>query len=400
LSEKLIIRNFGPIKEMNLDLGKVTILIGEQASGKSTVAKVLCICRYFSYLVEDSNEIIDYRSKFSRTALREWGLEGFETDDSTISYENEDYSVVIDQHPFTSGDEISFLLFKPTLTAKSERFKKLLELLNELKPKEFKYSISADWFIPSSFLTSDVKSVMNNPFYFPTERGLQSIFSLGKQSLQNLDDSLYNQFALLDRITKEFSSETDIEPLNIKYRNDNGNGFVKKENEDSYYRLSNGASGYKSAIPIVLAVDFYSIINRKRTFIVEEPEQNLFPVSQKKLIDFLTKSVIKDGHQMLLTTHSPYILSAIENLMYAHKLGNIADRKYADRVEKVINKKYWIDQKDVSVYSLGNGVATDIVLRDEPLIDKEYIDSVSDVINAEFDSLLSIDVEHENGEDV
>ena len=52
MKEKLIIKNFGPIKSVDLDLGKITVLIGDQATGKSTVAKVLSICRYFSYIVD------------------------------------------------------------------------------------------------------------------------------------------------------------------------------------------------------------------------------------------------------------------------------------------------------------------------------------------------------------
>lgn len=397
---------------MNLDLGKIIILIGEQASGKSTVAKVLCICRYFSYLVQDSTNIVNGKSEFSRTALAEWGLEEYEKPTTYISYENADYSVVIDQHQISgssfvispdseaksTAEAFELEALAPTLTPKSERFKNLLKTLKELKPKESKFSISANWSIPHSFLTTDVKNVMNNPFYFPTERGLQSIFSLGKSSIQNLADSLYNQFALLDRISSDFKSETEIEPLNIHYKNVDGKGYVKKKEVGIYHSLSNGASGHKSAIPIVLAVKHYSTISRKRTFIVEEPEQNLFPVAQKKLVDFLTGAVIQDGHQMLLTTHSPYILSAIENLMYAHKMGTLEDGKYADRVEKIISRKYWIDQKDVSVYTLGDGVAKDIVLRDEPLVDKAYIDSVSEQIIDEFDRILEIDVEHENQE--
>lgn len=394
MSEKLIIKNFGPIKSMNLDLGKVTILIGEQASGKSTVAKVLAICRFFSYIVEDSDFPVDYRSTFSQLALGDWDLNEYESHTSYIFYENQDYSVEIKNVKGGSEDELH--LFTPHVKAKSQRFRKLLDDFQSLKPKKGnQFETRPDWNIPHSFLTTDVKSVMNNPFYFPTERGLQSIFSLGTAG-KDLGDRLYEQLGMLNRISSGFKKETEIEPLSIHYINENGVGKVRKSDEDTFYRLSTGASGYQSATPIVLTVKHYSSIKRKRTFIVEEPEQNLFPVAQKKLIDFLTGAVNMDGHQMLLTTHSPYILSAIENLMYAHKMGTLANGKYADRVEKIISSRYWIDQKDVSVYSLGNGIAKDIILRDEPMIDKKYIDSVSKEIILEFDTLLEIEVEHDN----
>jgi len=379
---------------MNLDLGKITILIGKQASGKSTVAKVLAVCRYFSFIVEDSRIPVNYRSAFSQLALDEWELEEYEQNNSYIYYENVDYSVEIKQR--TGGVDDELLLFIPEIEAKSNRLKKLLDDFDTLKPKkDSKFSTDTHWYIPNSFLTTDVKNVMNNPFYFPTERGLQSVFSLGS-GVKELGDKLLEQLGQLNRISKEFSTPTAVGPLGIEYKNSNGVGYVKREGTDKFFRLSKGASGHKSATPIVLAIDYYSTIGRKRTFIVEEPEQNLFPVAQKNLVDFLTASVIQDGHQMLLTTHSPYILSAIENLMYANKLGHIEGGKYAKRVEAIVDKKYWIDQKDVNVYELKKGAENDIVLRDEPLIDKEYIDSVSDVINSGFDSLLAIDVEYRN----
>ena len=400
--EKLIIKNFGPIKEMNLDLGKITILIGEQASGKSTVAKVLAICRFFSYIVEDSNEIVGGRSKFSRLAFGGWDLEDYESPSSYVFYENDDYSVEIkdclEEHTEALKLGLVQTLFKSNVTPKSERFRKLYQSYRELQPAEERnrpLGALSMWDIPHSFLTTDVKSVMNNPFYFPTERGLQSIFSLGTAG-KDLGDRLYEQLGMLNRISSGFKNATEIEPLNIHYVNENGVGKVRKFDDDTFYRLSTGASGYQSATPIVLTVKHYSSIKRKRTFIVEEPEQNLFPVAQKKLVDFLTGAVNMDGHQMLLTTHSPYILSAIENLMYAHKMGTLEDGKYAERVEKIISRKYWINQKDVNVYALTKGTGKSVVLREDTMIDKEYIDSVSEKIIDEFDRLLEIDVEHEN----
>ena len=83
MKEKLIIKNFGPIKEVELDLGRVTILIGEQATGKSTVAKVLSVCRYFSYIVEETTINIDgafYDGLFS------WGLSEYSKPNTSIEY--------------------------------------------------------------------------------------------------------------------------------------------------------------------------------------------------------------------------------------------------------------------------------------------------------------------------
>jgi predicted ATPase len=406
--ERLIIKNFGPIKSIDLDLGKMTILIGEQASGKSTIAKVLAICRYFSYIVDDSDLVMDYKSSFSNTALTDWGLIGFEKSGSYIFYKNTDYSVEIKTFENNDWDisnpneepikiPVGIPLFKPTITALSDEFKNLYESYEKLKPKlKTKFGISKDWFIPHSFLTTDVKSLMDNPFYFPTERGLQSIFSLGKRGLENIDDKLYEQLASLNNIASKFKEEIEIKPLSLVYKYEDGNALFREQGDKRNYKLSQGASGYKSALPIILGLKYYSTIeNRSRTFIIEEPEQNLFPETQKLLMEFFVEMVINYDHRLLITTHSPYNLTSLENLMYAERLGNALDGKFKKEVSNIIDEKYWINQNEIDVYALKDGKAECLMNREESLIEKEYLDGVSNIINDEFDSLLDIELKIE-----
>lgn len=88
LKEKLIIKNFGPIKDVELELGGFNILIGEQATGKSTIAKVLAICRDFSYIAPPLNS---WDENFAK-GLNSWGLSEFIKKEKTyISYECEHY---------------------------------------------------------------------------------------------------------------------------------------------------------------------------------------------------------------------------------------------------------------------------------------------------------------------
>ncbi|HEV7381595.1 MAG TPA: AAA family ATPase, partial [Dyadobacter sp.] len=44
MADKLIVRDFGPIKNAELDIKKTTVLIGPQGSGKSTLAKLVASC--------------------------------------------------------------------------------------------------------------------------------------------------------------------------------------------------------------------------------------------------------------------------------------------------------------------------------------------------------------------
>ena len=126
--EKLIIRNFGPIKDVELDLGRFTILIGEQATGKSTVAKVLAVCRYFSYIVGKKGLVEERNGLFySMTAmdipfidgLEDWGIKGNLKPNSYISYTCKDYQIVFDR---LNAHDFAVVEIKPL----SDKFLKLI----------------------------------------------------------------------------------------------------------------------------------------------------------------------------------------------------------------------------------------------------------------------------------
>ncbi len=406
MKEKLIIQNFGPIKSVELELGKITVLIGEQATGKSTIAKVLSVCRYFSYLVtavSTKDALENFNSPFEE-GLRQWGLIDFIQNDSRIEYENDIYSIsglgmLGSTKTYVNGKDVpnnKTASFFVNIIGKTKEFSELFDSIEEFKENS---NLGVFSEMPFNFYQNQVSKVMNNTFYLPTERGLQSIFSLGKSSIQNISDSLFNQFARLDQITRLFKNETSIEPLNISYKNIDGKGFIKKHDEQNFHSLYNAASGYQSTIPVVLLINYYSEFKKKKkTFIIEEPELNLFPKAQKKLMEFFVENVNTNGHSFLLPTHSPYTLTSLENLMYAYKLGNINNGSYKEEVKKIIEEKYWLNPDEVSVYYLNGEQAIDILDKNEALLNKDYIDSVSEITNKEFDSLLAIEVQYENSE--
>ena len=396
MKERLIIKNFGPIKEADLTFGRFNVLIGEQATGKSTVAKLLAVCRYFSFISGNDNHT--FPSDHFVQGLVAWGLGDSINSDSEIFYESEDYSFRADRVkrediilvPIDGSQQFNYEGFRTIILPKSERFKGLLselEILKSTKQGEYEYD-EPFWRIPTSFFKNRVASVMDNPFYIPTERGLQSIFSLGKSSIQNISDSLFNQFAKLDQTARIFKSDTTIEPLNIIYKNVNGHGFIRKKNEDKFYSLYNAASGYQSTIPVVLVAKYYTEISRKlKTFIIEEPELNLFPTAQNELMKFLVNMTMNFGNTTLIATHSPYVLAALNNLMSAYAAG----KKDQDSTEQIIPKQYWLDHEDCTAYRMmPDGTCKDIFDREEGLIKSEEIDEISDVLNRQFDESLNI----------
>ena len=403
MTEILTIKNFGPITDLTIDLRKVNILIGENATGKSTVAKVLAVCRYFSYIAYNNSIAFSDTSSSFFQGLTSWGIGDFIRENTCIEYECDDYLFKIEKknnatiaNKDEQGNVIHAIdnerIWNIMLNGKSNKFKNLLNELGKLtmgsiaQPNDPGFN----WIVPTSFYQNDVSSVMDNPFYLPTERGLQSIFSLGKSSIQNIEDSLFNQFAKLDLIARNYKNETSIETFNITYKNIEGRGYIKKDSGAEYYSLNNSASGYKSAIPIILSLKYYDEIRMKnKTFLIEEPELNLFPAAQNKLIQYLVEKSVVFGHSFILTTHSPYILTSLNNLMYSYEVG----KKEHEETEKVIDKKYWINPEYVSAYMLLNdGTCEDIVDREEGLIKAEKIDDVTNILNEQFDALLNIEL--------
>lgn len=50
---RLIIKNIGPIKDVDIKLNKVNVFIGQQSSGKSTIAKIISFCSWLEKKVHN-----------------------------------------------------------------------------------------------------------------------------------------------------------------------------------------------------------------------------------------------------------------------------------------------------------------------------------------------------------
>lgn len=57
----ILIKNVGPIKNVELDLNKINVFMGPQSSGKSTIAKILCHCQWVE---KQCFSDIEYTKKF------------------------------------------------------------------------------------------------------------------------------------------------------------------------------------------------------------------------------------------------------------------------------------------------------------------------------------------------
>jgi hypothetical protein len=126
----------------------------------------------------------------------------------------------------------------------------------------------------------------------------------------------------------------------------------------------------------------------------EEPEISVFPETQYQIAKLIALLADSDSlwKSFAITTHSPYILTAFNNLIEA---GQAARNNPAlhDEVAKIIPEQYWIKEGDFKAYAIEDGKLKSI-LNESGFIEGNYLDQVSEVIGNEFDKLLRLEYEH------
>jgi hypothetical protein len=90
-----------------------------------------------------------------------------------------------------------------------------------------------------------------------------------------------------------------------------------------------------------------------------------------------------------MTTHSPYVLSALNNLIFAYKVANEVPER-AEEVAQIIPREQWLNPEDFAAYYVADGGIRSIVNPKTGLISENELDSVSEDIGGEFDELMSI----------
>ncbi len=87
----LVIRHFGPIDEIDIELRRVNLIIGPQSSGKSTVLKVACFCDWMERQIEMTQNPEKYceGQSFVKSLVGFHKLDGYMYSDSFIRYEND-----------------------------------------------------------------------------------------------------------------------------------------------------------------------------------------------------------------------------------------------------------------------------------------------------------------------
>jgi predicted ATPase len=232
----------------------------------------------------------------------------------------------------------------------------------------------------------------SDSIYIPTERSFLHLISENTLGLINnnvqIPKHLLNSgqdYEKAIQIIKELP--LNIIDKKIKYKREGKTSYIY-HNETEKVNLLESASGLQSVVPILLLIEYSKSLNDKYNFnfVVEEPELNLYPKAQQELIKYLVKNCLFDRKNLILTTHSPFVLASINNLLLAFDKGKIKPKE----VNKIIKKESWLDPKNFIAYELKNGKAKKIMNDKLGQINENMIDTVSDSFSDEFDKLLDL----------
>lgn len=121
--------------------------------------------------------------------------------------------------------------------------------------------------------------------------------------------------------------------------------------------------------------------------IIEEPELNLFPKSQQELVYFILSQFAKSSrpNQLVLTTHSPFVLFAINNCMLG---GLVGDKIPDDEKSRIASASGWINPSEVSIFEIHDGTIKSIQDEDG-IIEDNYLNQAYKENSNEYLSMLN-----------
>lgn len=404
----IAIKNIGPIKEVaTISLNKINVFMGPQSSGKSTIAKIISFCTWVEKDVATNQSLSEYED--NKTYFRErlesfHKIKGYFNSDSYIRYKSDVVDIVWENEE-CSISWVDRYAYKRSKIAyiPSERN---MVILPEARKSEFGNtnirSFLFDWFeARKKYSDKNKLSVLNlgvNYYYVEGSeedhiRGsnndseydiLLSSASSGLQSItpliaiiEYLTKWIYDEDTIsfeLDerrqRVNRILAEEKVLKPyydkdyLPIEDRQDFTNSFNEKLHEKEEKAVKYFEE-YKT-----ISNSLFKTTNSQ--FIIEEPEQNLFPEAQRDLVYyFLQKCLDREGNRLTLTTHSPYVLYALNNCMMT---GLVHNKMEANELSKLKCNQSKINPVDISIYEIREGVVKDTIQGEDGLISDNYFD--------------------------
>ncbi|MCY7383681.1 MAG: ATP-binding protein [Microcoleus sp. CAN_BIN18] len=428
MAEKLIVRNFAGIKDLEIEIKRINILIGPQASGKSVCAKLLFYFKNFVWeilsVVNNEQTKRNLDSNYSKTFEEYFPPDCWGKQDFFIRYEISNVFIEVSRKQDTKGRiSLSYSdFFKKELADLRNLLKKAREKNSEIASRfDIIYTLFSSQSILKEHLVESLgrsigREAAFNQLFIPAGR---SFFS----HIQSNIFSIISNNNTLDPFLRSFGSTYEgIKNLGIQYKVDVEDKYTKDILEEinrlieqslcgkhihekgkdfldmpdgRRISVANSSSGQQETLPLTImlaALPFLASSRVGQTVYIEEPEAHLFPSAQRNIIELIATvfNSRKEQLQFFITTHSPYVLTALNNLLQAGLLCEESSEDIQHQLEKIVSRYKSLDVDDLSAYVLSDGKCNSIVCPDTGLIDARVIDSVSDELAIEFDQLLNL----------
>lgn len=419
--ERLKVINFLTVESADIEVRKINLFIGKQAQGKSVVAKLLYFFKNsFGEQYSESIQDLSNKREFDKAlAVRFEQIFPRYTWDGTefsVVYEWEDFEILV-QSPSGKSSQLRVTYCQKLIDIfrrLKSSYKIALEQLDEDISKKSTHRAVRDrdsvyWEVVGDKLFSDKFFPFNRSIFVPASRSFfanlqKNVFSFLASNI-DIDPLIKNFGSRYENSKRLYSNSYWINRQDEKYRRkvealvrDIAVGDYEYKDEKDWIRngsksvnLANASSGQQESIPMLLILSIWPSVFSESTasFFIEEPEAHLFPIAQKSIISLISTIMGTYGHQFFITTHSPYVLTAINNLILAGDAFAAVDpgSKAEKKLDKIVDRVESIAFEDVAAYTIQDGRFIDISDAELRLLGSSVLDEVSDSFERVFDAL-------------
>ena len=431
---KLEVNNFSCLASISVDLEGITVIIGEQGSGKSVLTKLNYFCsdltnvfiRYAERGYTYNRFVESVEQKFCQwfppTA---WGQHRF-----NIKYTSGAFTVrflrKLSNGELSNSLNIQFSdwfqdVYRIALSNYSERdssYEGVGDPVFASMEKDYKIRQIIRGLVFDGIGASGAESQL----FIPAGRAFfttigRMVASIESSTLDPLAGEFAKYFAELRDIRMRLKAplfrfeQHGNQSLSSSFMETVFRGEIFSDGEIEAVKTKDGrvvpfsalSSGQQELLPIWYTLDNIiaedtrkqrrnnrSKISHSMTYI-EEPEAHLFPAAQAALLDLLVSifNGSKQRRSLVLTTHSPYILMRLNVLLKAGRI----ERSLKDKtnLHKLVPSTAILKSKSVSAYRLHEGRLEDILDRGFSLIDTGFIDEISSESSRIYDDLLDLE---------